>query len=201
MACSGVASGAIPPLANPDEATPAFLLRYASPVLAGVLFAGVVAAIMSTVNAFLNIGAAALVRDFPAALGRGVRNELRNGRLATLVIGAGAALVAHASGSLVALLGIFGWGLFAATLVPALGLGLCWGRGTRAAALGSMGVGLGVTLLGELLGFFRVYSLPGGVLVSGVALAASLLTYLVISGVTRQGAAPPDSDLSVIIRM
>ena len=198
---SGVASGAIPPLANPDEATPAFLLRYASPVLAGVLFAGVVAAIMSTVNAFLNIGAAALVRDFPAALGRGVRNELRNGRLATLVIGAGAALVAHASGSLVALLGIFGWGLFAATLVPALGLGLCWGRGTRAAALGSMGVGLGVTLLGELLGFFRVYSLPGGVLVSGVALAASLLTYLVISGVTRQGAAPPDSDLSVIIRM
>ncbi len=100
-----------------------------------------------------------------------------------------------------ALLGIFGWGLFAATLVPALGLGLCWGRGTRAAALGSMGVGLGVTLLGELLGFFRVYSLPGGVLVSGVALAASLLTYLVISGVTRQGAAPPDSDLSVIIRM
>ncbi len=196
-----VLSGAIPPLGTPDDATPSFLLREASPVLGGVLFAGVVAAIMSTVNAFLNVGAAALVRDLPTAFGKPVRNELRYGRLATLAIGGIAALAAQSAGSLVVLLGIFGWGLFAATLVPALAIGLIWPGGTRVAALASIGAGLGFTLLGELLGYFRLYTLPGGITVAGVALAVSLLVYLVVSLMTRREEPPPDRDIQVIIRL
>ena len=194
-----VLRGAIPPLSHPDEATPAFLLRYASPALAGVLFAGVVAAIMSTVNSFLNIGAAALVRDLPGALGRRPRSELRAARLATLALGTVAAIAAQASGTLVVLLGVFGWGLFAATLVPALALGLNWAGGTRLGALASMSTGLGLTLVGELLGFLRVYSLPDGVTVSGAALVLSLLVYLAVSVLSRRGSAPPAPDVRLIM--
>ncbi len=198
---TGVLTGAVPALQNPDDATPAFLLRYASPVLAGVLFAGVVAAIMSTVNAFLNVGAAGLVRDLPAALGWPVRNELGYGRVATLVIGGAAALAAQSAGSLVALLGIFGWGLFAATLVPALGIGLVWPGGTRSGAIASIGTGLGLTLIGEVSGFYRWYGLPDGVTTAGVALGVSLLVYLLVSLVTRRSSAPPARDIQAIITL
>lgn len=195
-----VLRGNLPPLANPDDATPAFLLRYASPVLAGVLFAGVVAAIMSTVNAFLSIGAAALVRDLRASRA-GPEHELRRGRIATMAIGVVAALAAQSAGTLVALLGVFGWGLFAATLVPSLGLGLTWAGGTRLGALASMATGLGITLAGELLGFLKLVALPDGVAVSGVALAASLLVYLAVSVASRRGSAPPDPDVGAIIEL
>ncbi|MGQ0702534.1 MAG: sodium:solute symporter family transporter [Gemmatimonadales bacterium] len=195
--------GDLPPLAHPDDATPEFLLRYATPALAGLLFAGVMAAIMSTVNSFLNIGAAALTRDLPAAFGRPFRNELRMGRLATLAIGILAALAAQSSGSLVALLGVFGWGLFAATLVPALAVGLNWAGGTRTGAIASMACGLGLTLGGELLGFFRIYSLPAGVTVSGVALVLSLLVYLGVSVAGRRRGRradlPPDPDVQLVM--
>jgi Na+/proline symporter len=196
-----VVRGRYPPLARPDDATPVFLLRYASPGLAGILFAGVAAAIMSTVNSFLNIGAAAICHDLPRAFGRRLGSELGSGRIATLGIGVAAAAVAQASGTLVAFLGIFGWGLFAATLMPSLAVGLNWAGGTRAGALASMGVGLGVTLLGETLGFLRVYSLPAGVTVSGLALLLALLAYLLVSRLTRRGAPALDPDVKLVLEL
>ena len=51
-----VLDGSHPELGNADEAASQFLQHYASPVLAGVVFAGLFAAIMSTADAFLNIG-------------------------------------------------------------------------------------------------------------------------------------------------
>ena len=83
-------------------------------LLAAVVFSGVAAAIMSTVNSFMNVGAAALIHDLPVALGRRVRNELLWGRIATVGISLLAAVLAQLSGTLVAFLGIFGFGLFAA---------------------------------------------------------------------------------------
>ena len=174
---------------------------YLTSLLAGVLFAGVAAAIMSTVNSFLNVGAAALVRDLPLGLGRSSGDELRHGRLATLAIGAAAAAVAQASGTLVAFLGIFGWGLFAATLVPALAIGLNWSGGTRAGALASIGVGLGVTLIGETLAFLRLYSLPRGVTVSGLALVLALLSYLIVSRMTRRHAPDIAADVRLVMEL
>jgi Na+/proline symporter len=196
-----VLRGGLAPLERPDDATPVFLLRYASPLLAGVLFAGVAAAIMSTVNSFLNVAAAAIVHDLPKAFGRALGNELRLGRMATLGIGIAAALVAQASGTLVAFLGIFGWGLFAATLVPALAIGLNWSGGTRAGALASIGVGLGVTLVGETLAFLRLYSLPRGVTVSGLALVLALLSYLIVSRMTRRHAPDIAADVRLVMEL
>ena len=130
-----VAQGRLAPLAVADDAAPAYLLHFAPGALAGLVVAGILAAIMSTADSFLNIGAAALVRDLPRAAGRRVADELFWGRLAVVAVGGAAALLAWAYQDLIALLGAFAFGTFAAALAPALAVGLHWDRvGPRAAS-------------------------------------------------------------------
>jgi Na+/proline symporter len=194
-----VAQGAMPPLTGADEATPQFLLRFAPVALAGLVFAGVAAAIMSTVNSFMNVGAAVVTHDLPVALGKRIRNELFWGRLSTVLITVAAALVAQLSGTLVAFLGIFGWGLFASTLVPALAIGLNWPGATRTGAIASIATGLVTTLAFESMAYFRVYSFPAGVTVSGLSLVLSLLVFFVVSLATRRQANEVDADIRLVM--
>ncbi len=201
MAVKGlVVTGAVPELSHPDQATPVFLLNQTPLLLAALVFAGVVAAIMSTLNSFMNVGAAALVHDIPRALGAGGGDLLARGRLATLAITVVAALVAQHSGTLVAFLGIFGWGLFASTLVPALAVGMNWTGATRAGAIASIGTGLVGTVALEVGAFFGLLGLPAGVTVSGLTLVASFLVFFGVSWLTRNQAADDlDPDMRVII--
>lgn len=187
-------------LATPDDATPAFLLGFTPVLLSALVFSGVAAAIMSTVNSFMNIGAAALTHDLPAALGKRVPNELLWGRIATVVISLVAALTAQVSGTLVAFLGIFGWGLFASTLVPALAIGLNWEGATREGAIASISTGLVITLLFETLSYFKFYSVPAGITISGASLVLSFLVFFIVSWLTRERAAAQlDADVRLIM--
>ena len=188
---AAVLAGEMPALANRDDATPAFLLQRTAPWLAAIVFSGIAAAIMGTVNAFLNVGAAAITHDIPRALGRTVSDELRTGRIATVGIALVAALLAGYSGAAVAFLGIFGWGLFASTLVPSLAIGLNWPGATRAGAIASMLAGLAVTLTLESLNRVAVFTLPAGVSASGLALVTSLLTFFAVSWLDRSPPGAP----------
>ena len=155
---------------------------------------------MATVNSFMSVGAAALTHDLPVAFGTRVKNELRVGRITTVCLALVAAAVAQLSGSLVAFLGIFGWGLFGSTIVPALAIGLNWEGATAAGAIASIATGLIITLLGETLGFFKVYSLPVGVSVSALALVSSLLMFFAVSWLTRASAARTiDADILIVM--
>jgi Na+/proline symporter len=197
-----VVDGRLPALATADDATPVFLLRFTPVFLAALVFSGVAAAIMSTVNSFMSIGAAALTHDLPVALGRRVHNELLWGRIATVAVSVAAAVLAQVSGTLVAFLGIFGWGLFGSTLVPALAIGLNWEGATRAGAVASIATGLVLTLMFETLAYFRVYSFPTGVTVSGLALVASILVFFGVSWLTRaHAAAAIDRDVRLIMEV
>jgi Na+/proline symporter len=197
-----VASGRMPALAAPDAATPSFLLGFTPVLLAAVVFSGVAAATMSAVNSFINIGAAVVTHDLPIAFGRKVRNELLWGRIATLAIAILAALVAQFSGSMVAFLGIFGWGLFGATLVPSLAFGLNWEGATKAGAIASMTTGLVITLVFETLSFFKVYAFPTGVTISGLSLVASILVFFGVSWLTRATAAASlDPDVRLVMEV
>lgn len=197
-----VTRGDLAALATPDDATPTFLLGFTPVLLAAIVFSGVAAAIMSTVNSFMSIGAAAMTHDLPVAFGRRVGNELRWGRISTVVISIAAALVAQASGTLVAFLGIFGWGLFASTLVPALAVGLNWEGATRAGAIASISTGIVLTLVLETFGYFRLYSLPTGITISGLSLVASLLVFFVVSWLTRASAAATlPADVRVVMEV
>jgi Na+/proline symporter len=183
-----VVSGALEPLALADNATPVFLLRFTPVLLAALVFSGVAAAIMSTVNSFMNIGAAVVTHDLPTALGRPLGNELAWGRASTVLLSFAAALIAQHSGQLIAFLGIFGWGLFASTLVPALAIGLNWTGATRAGAVASISVGLAITAVcGTLVDFLGLYRFPAGVTVSGLSLVASILVFFVVSWFTTAG--------------
>lgn len=181
-----VIKGVIPPLTRNDDAMPAFLLAAVPVALAGVVFAGVAAAIMSTVNSFLSVGAAALTHDLPKAMGREPSNELVRGRIATLALALVATLIAHAPGAQVAFLGVFGYGLFASTLVPALAIGLNWPGATARGAVVSIATGLIVTVVGETVKYLGIYSPPAGVPWSGVALVAAVLVFVGVSEVSRR---------------
>ncbi len=197
-----VLNGRLAPLVAPDQATPALLLNVTPLVLAALVFSGIAAATMSAVNSFINIGAAVVTHDLPIAFGRRVRNELAWGRAATVAIAMLAAVIAQYSGAMVAFLGIFGWGLFASTLVPALAVGLNWEGATRTGALASIATGLVVTLALETSAYFKVFTFPSGVTASAVALVLSLLVFFAVSSLTQGGAANAiDPDVRLIMEM
>lgn len=197
-----VARGAAAPLARADDATPFFLLGHVPSVVAALVFSGVAAAIMSTVSSFVSIGAAAITHDLPRAFGRAAipvaestadrerrdARTLRRGRLWTIVLCVAGGVLAQRSGTLVAFLGIFGYGLFASTLVPALAIGLNWDGATREGAIASIATGLLITLGLESAAYARVMTLPAGVSVTGLALVASLLVFVAVSLATASRA-------------
>jgi Na+/proline symporter len=188
-----VLQGAHPELASADGAAPAFLQHYAHPILAGVVFAGLFAAIMSTADGFLNIGVAAIVHDLPKAWrGRPLGQELRWARIATVgltVVAAAFALYSHfANARLVALLGVFGAATFAAALVPAVAFGFNWKRATATAANAAIAASLVLNLALELLGVRLPYGIHGGVL----AMTLSLLLFFGISFASAPPTLAPD---------
>src|SRR6476646_5264963 len=189
-----VASGRLAPLASPDQATPALLLTATPIVLAALVFSGVAAATMSAANSFINIGAAIVTHDLPIALGRRVKNELWWGRAVTILIAIAAAITAQQSGAMVAFLGIFGWGLFASTLVPALAVGLNWQGATKAGAISSIVTGLVITLALETASYLKLFKFPAGVTASAVAMVASFLVFFAVSWLTSRSEQPTIAD-------
>ncbi len=193
-----VASGRLEPLAHADDAAPAFMLGFAPAPLAGLVFAGVLAAIMSTADSFVNIGSAALVRDLPAAMGWRWPRQLVWGRIAVIGVAVAAALFALMYGDLIALLGTFAFGTFAAALAPAIAVGLNWTRVTAGAAGASIATGLILNLTLEFLNrqsFFPDLPRPPlapGVLPGVVAVAASFSVLLVWSWLAPRGEIDPD---------
>lgn len=176
-------------LASPDQAAPVFIANYTPSILAGIFFAGVASASMSTSDSFLNIGSAALVRDLPKAFGTELEDQrqLRWGRVSVVVLGALAGAVAIFSRELVAILGVFGWGTFAAALGPALGLGLNWKRATREAAIASIGTGVAMQAILELnanQGWYEL--LPSHVYRAAVSFLVSFIVFIVVSFMTSE---------------
>ncbi len=179
------------PLSGADEAAPAFLSTYAHPVLAGVVFAGLFAAIMSTADGFLNIGAAAIIHDIPKALrGRSLNNELFWARTATIVLSLVAAAIALSSGQLIAILGAFGWGTFAAALVPVVLIGLNWKQASARAAIASITVSLIINFAIQIFQIQIPYAISGGFL----AMLTSMILFIGLSLLEKPKPLPKDID-------
>jgi len=162
-------------------------LHYAHPILAGIVFAGLFAAIMSTADGFLNIGAAALVHDLSRAIrGTPLHQELFWARIVTVLMALLASARALTSKDLVALLGAFGWGTFAAAVFPCVALGFNWSRATALATNVSIVTSLAVNLAIKALEFSIPYGIDGG----AISLLLSLTLFLGISLASN----PPDID-------
>ncbi len=182
-----VVKGLENPLSSPDQATAVFLLNYTPPLLAGIVFAGLLAAIMSTADSFINLGAAVVVRDIPMAWrGKPIGHELLLSRMATLIILVASALFALYMKNLVALLGTFGWGTFAAAIVPSVALGMNWKRATGKACVSSILISLALNFALELLSRHGIFHLPYGMNVGCFSLLVSLAVFIGVSWITGQ---------------
>jgi SSS family transporter len=185
---AGVEAGTLSALSNPDMAAPFFLTNFVNPILAGIVFAAAIGAIMSTSDAFINIGAANMARDIPTSLGfeySSDRQELWANRLGSATIIVLSLLLAYFGQILVGLLGVVGWALFAAPLVPLLGIGLNWDgattEGAIAASVTSLVINLGLAVSSE---FFSV-SLPHGVVAGAFSLVVTALVLIGVSLLTN----------------
>ena len=122
---------------------------------------------MSTADGFLNVGAAAIVHDIPKSFrgGKaGLKNELFLARVATVGLAVASAVFAMAfPDRLLGMLGVFGWGVFAASLAPIVGFGLNWKLASPAAAISSIVAGLSINILDV------IYKMGGGALPYGIS--------------------------------
>jgi Na+/proline symporter len=200
-----VAQGKLEPLANPDDAAPLFLLRFTPDLVTGLAMAGILAAIMSTADSFMNIGSAVLVRDLPRALGRRVKDELLWGRRATVAVTLAATALAFLYDDLIALLGTFSFGTFGAALAPALAVGLHWKRVSAPVATASIATGTVLNLGLEFLARQTLFPglpkppLPPGALPAAVSLAASFAVLLLGALVFGRGERTIDREISAIL--
>lgn len=190
-----VISGQHPELASADAAAPEFLQNYAHPLLAGIVFAGLFAAIMSTADAFLNIGTAAVVHDIPKAFGKVIPNELFWSRVTTFLLTVFASIFAFYTGDLVAILGAFGWGTFAAAIVPTVAIGFNWKRATPLAANTAIIAGL---LINFVVKIWEI-KIPYGIDVGAISIIVSLWLFVLISLLSK----PPklDKDVEAVMDM
>lgn len=185
--------GEFPTMSSPDEAFTAYLTEFTPPIVAGLVIAGLLAAIMSTGSSFLTLGASSVVRDIPRAINFPVRRELLWSRIAVgalLVLSTAFALYID---NVVALLGTFGWGTFAASLFPALVLGMVWQGGTKHGAISSALVGIVLNFALEVGAKYDWTPLPDGVVIGAFSFAVSLVVYIAVSMATR---AQPGSEVS-----
>lgn len=143
-------------LTAPDELAPRVvaLLGPWAVLLAGL---AVLAAMMSTSASFLNLAAAAVTCDLPAAAGRAAFS-LAAARWVTAGVALAATAVGVGSDRAVAWLGIAGWGFFTASFLPVMTVGLAWRGTTSKAAAASIAAGALTDIVLEL---FRT-SLPAG---------------------------------------
>ena len=183
-----VETGALPALNNPDAAAPVFLVQYTPTIVAGIVLAAAVGAVMSTSDAFINIGAANLARDIPESFGYKYDSdatELRAHRIATAVIIMVSVLLVYYVDILVGLLGVVGWGLFSATIVPLLGVGLNWKGATTEGAVAAGVVSLVANLGLATAVTFYGFSLTTGAAVEALSLILALITMIVVSLFTQ----------------
>ena len=196
-----VAAGDLAGLAAPDQAAPVFLSTYTPPWLAGIAFAGLMSAILSTASIFLNVGSASLTRDIPLALDRPLRHPIFWARTWTAILALVSGGLALWSRELVGLLGAIGYGLHAAALVPTLVIGLHWPRATAGGVVTSTVVAIAGSIyffIAQQLGFAasRGWWVPANGFPSvGLVMLLSLISFVIASFLTRASEVEPAADV------
>ncbi len=187
--------GKFPSISSPDESLTAFVIHFTPSIVAALVLAGLLAAIMSTGSAFVTLGAASLIRDLPRAFNRKVKNELLLNRIAVVGLLTLSLLFSFYMDTLVALLGIFGWGTFASAVFPSVVLGLIWKKATKYGAISSIIVGLLLNFFLEIMAKYEITLLPKGIIIGAFAFAVSIIMFIVVSLATQKSATKLDEKL------
>lgn len=179
--------------ANADNTVVIYLNEYAPKVIAGLVYAGIASAVMSTADSFINIVSACIVRDIPAAKGIKLsdKKSLLYARISVVILSILTVIISFTVGTKgVAVLGAFGWSTFAAALAPAFGIGLNWKRATKQGAFCSILVGLCGNVIFEVAknmntAWYSNYIKPLGIYNGAFWLAISAIVFIVVSYMTK----------------
>ncbi|MFC0043934.1 sodium/proline symporter PutP [Metabacillus iocasae] len=188
---TGAAYFADAPVDNPEKVFILFSNILFNPWVAGILYAAILSAIMSTVSSQLLVSSSALAEDFYKAILRKNASEkelLWIGRLGVIVISAIAVVLGIQAnpeletGSSILDLVSYAWAGFGAAFGPVVLLSLFWKRMNKHGALAGMVVGAVTVVVWKQLyhlgGIFELYEIvPGFVL--------AFLSIVIISLVTK----------------
>jgi len=174
------------PGADPESIYPVLAQEHLPPVLFGVVVASIFAAIMSTADSQLLVGASTVARDvYEKVLNRDREVEPRKlvwiSRLVVAALVVAALLLGVVAEDVVYWLVLFAWGGLGAAIGPPLLLALYWSGTTRAGVLAGMATGTLVTVGWELVPFLKA-SLYGLI----PAFFLSVLAVVGVSAATRR---------------
>ena len=117
----------------------AIVKEYMAPAVGGLVFVGIAAAIMSTMDSLINTGAMTLVLDF--GMGKENNNSTSSSKIATLIVSLIAVTIALKIKSMLTVSWIASDVITTGVFIPLI-LGFVWRRGTSQGAVASMVSGL-----------------------------------------------------------
>jgi len=166
---SGMAGRVLfPGLLDPETVLPGMSASLFPAIFTGIFLVVVLAAIMSTVDSLLILASSAVVRDIVQKVFNPKWSERRlsvYGKLTTVVIGAGAVVMALAEVRMVFWFVLFAWSGLACAFTPVVLCSLFWKGTTRAGAITGMIGGFVTTVAWVVFfkeGFYDLYEmLPG----------------------------------------
>ena len=167
-----------PGLENPDLLTPTLINTLLPPWLGGLMIAGILAAIMSSVAAFLQVSSTAVSEDLLPSF-REISNKKRIwiGRVVVVVVTIIASGVAYSSPMISHWVMTYGWMGLAATFGPTILLSLYWKGMNKWGAISGITIGLVVTLL-------WICYLQWICIATGPAFVSSLIAIIIVSKLT-----------------
>lgn len=180
---AGTATGQFQESANPDYALPIAVIQSAPEIVVAFVLTAVLAAIMSTSNAFLNIAAASIQHDIlQESFGYDLTNkqQVRGGRIITTVVLIVSFAIAATYPDIILVLGAAGWAMMAAVILPGVAIAYNWKGATREGVIVGGWIGVIGTLsleAGQYLGF----TLPLGFLGGQVAGFIGIVAFVVVS--------------------
>lgn len=144
-----------------------------SSFFAGLIWAAVLAAIMSTASAQLLVTASAISKDFYAGFLRKNATEKEQvliSRATVLIVSAIAIVLALDPNSYILTMVAYAWAGFGAAFGPAILLSLFWRRMTRNGALAGIIVGGLTVIIWKQFAWFNLYELLPGFIFSALAI-------------------------------
>lgn len=185
---AAVERGLINEPTTPDATLPIALIEFAPDVVIAFVLTAVIAAIMSTSNAFLNMGASAVVHDIMINYSSREltnRQEVLLSRVTTVVLLAAAGILAATFPGLIFVLGAAGWALFASVIFPCVAIAYNWKGATTEGALWGSGIGFGLTIVFAYAVEYFGISLPFGFLGGQLAMLIGFTVFIGVSLVTN----------------